>query len=152
MVKEMTCRHEHIKIFQRKYKGTGRRLVRTRGYLPVGFSTKDLSHLGANSFCFCTNCRLRLYPLRIESTPSALPVNETQTPSVQVEDTLVVNTEQGNNWCEENTGEISLSKAIDREEINVDELQVDCVNVEDIPDKKMIVSEENNCSEENGEE
>lgn len=51
-------------------------MVSTKGYLPTGFSTKDLSHLSSGTFCFCANCRIRLFPLRIESSeplPSNVP-------------------------------------------------------------------------------
>ncbi len=58
------CRHEYIKIYQRRLKGLDRRLVATRAYLPVGFKMVDLKHLSEGSFCFCTKCRKRLFPKR----------------------------------------------------------------------------------------
>lgn len=56
------CRHEYIKIYQRRLKGLERRLVGTKAYLPVGFKMADFKHLSEGSFCFCTRCRKRLFP------------------------------------------------------------------------------------------
>ena len=61
---EKPCRHEYVRIFQRKLKGLERRLVAQRAYLPVGFKIGDFQHLGENSYCFCAKCRARLYPKR----------------------------------------------------------------------------------------
>jgi len=71
MSQELTCRHEFIKIFQRRLKGLERRLVATRAYLPVGFKQSDLSHLGEGSYCFCSKCRMRLYPRRTAAEKAA---------------------------------------------------------------------------------
>lgn len=68
---ESTCRHEYIKIFQRRLKGLERRLVATRAYLPVGFKAPDVAHLGEGSFCFCSKCRTRLYPRRTAAEKAA---------------------------------------------------------------------------------
>ncbi len=59
-----SCRHEYVKIYQRKLKGLDRRLVATRAYLPVGFKMADFGHLSEGSYCFCTKCRARLFPKR----------------------------------------------------------------------------------------
>ncbi len=61
---EKPCRHEYVRIFQRKLKGLERRLVVQRAFLPVGFKIGDFQHLGENSYCFCAKCRARLYPKR----------------------------------------------------------------------------------------
>lgn len=61
---EKPCRHEYVRIFQRKLKGLERRLVVQRAFLPVGFKLGDFQHLGENSYCFCAKCRARLYPKR----------------------------------------------------------------------------------------
>jgi hypothetical protein len=58
------CRHEYVRIYQRKLKGLERRLVATKAWLPVGFKQTDFSHLSEGSYCFCSNCRARLYPKR----------------------------------------------------------------------------------------
>lgn len=61
------CRHEYVRIYQRKLKGLDRRLVATRAYLPVGFKMGDFTYLSAGSFCFCSKCRKRLFPKRTEA-------------------------------------------------------------------------------------
>ncbi len=61
------CRHEYVKIYQRKLKGLDRRLVATKAYLPIGFKIGDFGHLGENSYCFCSKCRARLYPKRTQA-------------------------------------------------------------------------------------
>jgi hypothetical protein len=66
MIEQANCRHEYVKIFQRKLKGLERRLLSTRAYLPTGFKQADFGHLGEGSFCFCTKCRTRLYPKRTQ--------------------------------------------------------------------------------------
>ncbi len=59
-----TCKHEFVRIYQRKLKGLERRLVATKAYLPVGFKMTDFGHLSEGSYCFCTKCRTRLFPKR----------------------------------------------------------------------------------------
>lgn len=58
------CRHEYVRIYQRRLKGLDRRLVATPAWLPVGFKMADFSHLSEGSYCFCSKCRTRLYPKR----------------------------------------------------------------------------------------
>src|SRR3990167_7306347 len=67
MSQEIICRHEYVRIFQRRLKGLERRMVATRAYLPVGFKLGDFGHLGEGSYCFCTRCRARLYPRRTQA-------------------------------------------------------------------------------------
>ena|SRR5579883_1496848 len=59
-----SCKHEFVRIYQRKLKGLERRLVATKAYLPVGFKMTDFGHLSEGSYCFCTKCRARLFPKR----------------------------------------------------------------------------------------
>ena len=59
-----TCKHEFVRIYQRRLKGLERRLVATKAYLPVGFKMADFGHLSEGSYCFCTKCRARLFPKR----------------------------------------------------------------------------------------
>ena len=134
---EKSCRHEYVKIFQRKYKGLGRRLVSTRGYLPVGFSIKDFAHLSIGSFCFCTGCRARLFPARVDSAKSgkieALKLNEVELIS-------------------QSTELSEVSPIEDLQLVNVEELQIESVDVSDISDQKVIVSGEDDLEEEEGKE
>lgn len=63
-MQENNCRHEYVRIFQRRLKGIDRRLLSTKAYLPIGFKLGDFSYLSEGSFCFCSTCRVRLYPKR----------------------------------------------------------------------------------------
>ena len=65
------CKHEFVRIYQRKLKGLERRLVATKAYLPVGFKQADFGHLSEGSYCFCTKCRARLYPKRTNADKAA---------------------------------------------------------------------------------
>lgn len=129
---EKPCRHEYVKIFQRKYKGLGRRLVGTKGYLPVGFSIKDFAYLSYGSYCFCTGCRMRLYPTRVES-PKLEKVEELKKDDMQL--------------SEETIGSDSEMQVV-----NVEELQVESIEVSDLADKKVIVSGEIDPEQEEEEE
>jgi len=119
------CRHEYVKIFQRKYKDYRRRMVSTRGYLPTGFSNKDFAFLNAGAYCFCTTCRKRLFPLRVET--AKIDKTVLLIPNVQAVDPIDHTTSQV---------------------INVEELQVEPVDVSEIVDKEIKV---NQAEEEEGE-
>lgn len=71
MSEEKPCRHEYVKIYQRRLKGLERRLVATKAYLPVGFKMTDFGHLSEGSYCFCSNCRARLFPRRTAAEKAA---------------------------------------------------------------------------------
>jgi len=71
MTDEKPCRHEYVKIYQRKLKGLERRLVGQRAYLPIGFKQTDFGHLSEGSYCFCTKCRARLFPRRTNAEKAA---------------------------------------------------------------------------------
>lgn len=64
MTDNKICRHEYVRIYQRRLKGLDRRLVSTKAYLPVGFKVGDFNYLGEGSYCFCSTCRQRLFPKR----------------------------------------------------------------------------------------
>jgi hypothetical protein len=64
MTEPKPCRHEYVRIYQRRLVDLARRLVVRRGYLPTGFKPTDFGHMGEGSFCFCAHCRVRLYPKR----------------------------------------------------------------------------------------
>ena len=74
MNEEKPCRHEYVRIYQRRLKGLDRRLVSTRAYLPIGFKQADFGHLSEGSYCFCTKCRARLYPKRTQADKLAARV------------------------------------------------------------------------------
>ena len=142
MQNDKPCRHEYVKIFQRKYKGLGRRLISTKGYLPVGFSIKDFSHLSDGSFCFCATCRMRLFPARIDANKLQKNAESKQAES-QVS-ILPIAIDESN---------IDLTDNKDTSQVvNVEELQIESLDVSDLADKKVIVSGEDDPEEEEGEE
>ncbi len=56
------CRHEYVRIFQRRLKGLDRRLVSTRAYLPTGFKIGDFGHLSEGSFAFALPAEAGSFP------------------------------------------------------------------------------------------
>lgn len=113
------CRHEFVKIYQRKLKGLERRLVATKAYLPVGFKMADFGHLSEGSYCFCTKCRARLFPKRTnaERAQARLAAAAGKLAEVQAE------------AAEETVDEV-LEK--DTASIAVEELEIDAVALEEI--------------------
>ena len=159
--KEQSCRHEYVKMFQRKYKGLGRRWVSTRGYLPVGFGAKDFSTLSTGSYCFCTRCRMRLFPVRLDPAKlnrlAQLRDNQSKlAPASNPEEANLIQEEEI--WIDENNSdylnaeEEELKEEQDLKVVNVEELQVESVDISDIADNKVIVSGESDAEEEEGEE
>jgi hypothetical protein len=139
---ETPCRHEYVKIYQRRYKEYERRLVSTRGYLPTGFSNKDFSFLTPGAYCFCTKCRKCLYPTRGLS-------NRGQNTAVaaQVSDNAPIEAAD-NIWIEE----IPDTSAATSLEIEVEELQVEAADATDIVEKEIAANQEDNMGSEQGEE
>lgn len=133
MTQESNCRHEYLKIYQRKLKGLERRLVATRAYLPVGFKQSDLGHLGEGSFAFCTKCRSRLYPKRTQAEKAAaraaLAQGRVQEQADGVEDIVELAAE---------------SDAVP--DIHVEELVLESVDVQDIEAEGVkLTDEEASC-------
>lgn len=143
---EKPCRHEYVKIFQRKYKDYERRLLSTRGYLPTGFSNKDFAFLNTGAYCFCTKCRKRLFPIRTETSKTSEAPLAAQ--SIDIETTKTID-----NWTEDNlTPNTVQPQEIGAEvEVEVEELQVEPTDVSDIVDKEITANQEENIEEENGE-
>ncbi|HEY9785254.1 MAG TPA: hypothetical protein V6D17_07620 [Candidatus Obscuribacterales bacterium] len=124
------CRHEYVRIYQRKLKGLERRLTVTRAFLPIGFKMGDFGHLGEGSYCFCSKCRVRLYPRRTQQEKLLAKAALAQGKAVQdrqeehiadtVEDELTsISEESPEEVAEETT-------------IHVDELELEAVDMEDI--------------------
>ncbi len=139
-ISEKPCRHEYVKIFQRKYKELGRRLVSTRGYLPTGFSNKDFAFLTSGAYCFCTKCRKRLFPTRHEAAKPAITNLPDQILDIQISEPT------DNIWVEE-AAEINQTTS---QEIEVEELQIEATEVSDIVDKEISVSQQSSTAEEDG--
>jgi hypothetical protein len=129
---EKPCRHEYVRIYQRKLKGLDRRLCATRAYLPVGFKMADFGHLGEGSFCFCSHCRARLYPKRTQADKLAARVALAQGKLHAAEVELL---EQSN--IDEAAQEAPIG------DIHVEELELEAVDVQDIEAEGVKLTDEN---------
>ncbi|HEY9773950.1 MAG TPA: hypothetical protein V6C81_09095 [Planktothrix sp.] len=129
------CRHEYVRIYQRKLKGLDRRLVMTRAFLPVGFKPGDFGHLGEGSYCFCSKCRARLYPKRTQAEKVAA---RAALAKAQEGDAMAA-------MLQENLPEEALEKPLD---IHVEELEQEPVDMQDIEAEgvKLAADETESCS------
>lgn len=151
MTEEKPCRHEYVKIFQRRLKGLERRLVATRGYLPIGFKQSDFSHLGEGSFCFCARCRARLYPRRSPAEKAAarfaLAQNKlVEIPAVEDLSDLALDLVEAHEMIVVETG-----AEMDTNAVNVDELEYESTEVEDLQQDRVKLSEDEENEEETAE-
>ncbi len=142
-----SCRHEYVRIFQRRLKGLDRRLVSTKAYLPIGFKIGDFGHLGDNSYCFCTKCRARLYPKRTQADKLQARLAAAAGKLSAEQDLL---DEVGSDLMQEVLNEFSAEKlsadniGID---IHVEELEPEMVDVQDIEAEGVKLSdEEDSCA------
>lgn len=136
MSQEQSCRHEYVKIIQRRLKGLERRLVATRAYLPIGFKPTDLSHLGEGSYCFCTKCRARLFPRRTQAEKAAARL------------ALAIAKEKGDAPVE-SAVDAGTDVAFDTEPkkaIDVEELELESVDMQDIEAEGVkLADDETSC-------
>lgn len=116
---EEPCRHEYVKIIQRRLKGLERRLVATRAYLPVGFKQADLAHLSEGSFCFCTKCRARLFPRRTQAEKLKARIAMQEAKMAQID--------------QHDLSEPETSQAIDVEELELEATDVEDINTDGLP-------------------
>jgi len=143
------CRHEYVKIFQRKLKGLERRLVATRGFLPTGFKSSDFTHLGEGSYCFCSKCRARLHPRRTQAEKLAARMALVQSRLVEQDlpvelDELTDEAASAVEVCEDNSQESEVDSS---QTINVEELELGSVDVEDIEADGVKISKEDDVLE-----
>ncbi|MBX9877116.1 MAG: hypothetical protein K2Y22_01540 [Candidatus Obscuribacterales bacterium] len=120
MTETESCRHEYVKIIQRRLKGLERRLVATRAYLPVGFKQADLAHLSEGSFCFCTKCRARLYPRRTQAEKLKARIAAQEAKMAQLE-------------TSESPLDNETTQVIDVEELELEATEVADINTDGIP-------------------
>lgn len=141
-----SCRHEYVRIYQRRLKGLDRRLVATRAYLPVGFKLGDFGHLSEGSYCFCTKCRKRLFPKRSQGEKDQARLERQQAKIAGVaaafaatslmgdedDDSILT----GNDELGLDDDAAPVEERVDEDkmtvEVTVDELEVESVDVEDI--------------------
>ena len=137
MSQEQSCRHEYVKIIQRRLKGLERRLVATRAYLPIGFKPGDLSHLGEGSYCFCTKCRARLFPRRTQAEKAAARL------------ALASAKEKGGSEAIQETALESAQESeaeLTTKDIDVEELEQESIDMQDIEaDGVKLPDDETSC-------
>lgn len=126
-----TCRHEYVRIFQRKLKGLERRLVATKAWLPVGFKQTDFSHLTEGSYCFCSSCRTRLYPKRTNAEKAQARLALAASKEAQAEQEIL------DEAAEETTTSTS---------IHVEELEIESVELEDLQDGALGLPDSQDCA------
>lgn len=138
------CRHEYVRIFQRRLKGLDRRLVSTRAYLPTGFKMGDFSHLSEGSFCFCVNCRTRLFPKRTQAEKAQARLLAAQGKALSQDLLDEVGADVLSQVLAGETEQIETEReGID---INVDELVPESVDVQDIEAEGIkLTDEEESC-------
>jgi hypothetical protein len=126
------CRHEFVRIFQRKIKGLERRLVSTKAYLPVGFKMTDFSHLGEGSYCFCNKCRMRLFPKRTNADKAQarlLLAKKMAAPDLDLRVEVVPEEKEVSVSVEELELEsVELEDLVDEHAVNLDESANTCLN------------------------
>ncbi len=134
-VPPLACKHEYVRIFQRRLKGLERRLVSTKAYLPIGFKATDFGHLSEGSYCFCSKCRARLFPRRTQAEKLQAKLAKAQAAQTagleSVADALL----------EEDIG-AEVEETTSFADIHVEELEVEAVDVQDIEAEGVKISEE----------
>jgi len=111
-----------------------------RAYLPVGFKVTDLGHLQEGSYCFCSKCRMRLYPRRTQAEKLAARVALAQAKDAAAE--LEASRPEGvQEAAEEGEREAPIG------DIHVEELELESVDMQDIEAEGVKLSEETetNC-------
>ncbi|HNB18059.1 MAG TPA: hypothetical protein PLC15_21915 [Candidatus Obscuribacter sp.] len=141
------CRHEYVRIFQRRLKGLDRRLVSTRAYLPTGFKMGDFSHLSEGSFCFCVSCRARLFPKRTQAEKAQARLLAAQGKALSQESQDLLDEVGADVLSEVLASESEQIEAVrESRDINVDELVPESVDVQDIEAEGIkLTDEEESC-------
>ena len=136
---EKPCRHEYVRVYQRKLKGLDRRLVAMRLWLPVGFKPTDVAHLGEGSYCFCTKCRARLFPRRTTAEKAAARLALAQGKLAEAE-------------AAQEAAEAEIAQETQQEpaiaDIHVEELELEAVDVQDIQAEgvKLAADDDESCN------
>lgn len=132
------CRHEYVRIFQRKLKGLERRLVATKAWLPVGFKQADFSHLSEGSYCFCSKCRARLYPKRTAAEKAQARLALAASKAAQAEQDAMEDEALDAPEAAEASGTREVS-------IHVEELEVESVELEDLEGGSVALPDDKDC-------
>ena len=139
------CRHEYVKIFQRKLKGLERRMSVMPVFLPVGLKVGDFSHLGEGSYCFCSTCRTRLFPRRTAADKAAARVALAMGKAAAAAEAEMAMAENVDALLESLDAEEVAQKTLD---IHVEELELESVDVQDITAEgvKLADDDEETCN------
>jgi hypothetical protein len=145
------CRHEHVRIYQRKLKGLERRLVATKAWLPVGFKQADFSHLGEGSYCFCAKCRARLYPKRTNAEKAqarlALAASKLQQSEAAADgDGDAVLLESDVLAAEMADEKERAEESVAASDVRVEELEIEAVELEDLEEGAVAVESNDSCN------
>lgn len=134
-----TCKHEFVRIYQRKLKGLERRLVATKAYLPVGFKMTDFGHLSEGSYCFCSKCRARLFPKRTaaDKAQARLAAQAKLLAGQEAAADAEVLAELSEEGAEEQSDKENSSVAI-----SVEELEVVALELEELEETKAEIADE----------
>jgi hypothetical protein len=133
------CRHEYVRIYQRKLKGLDRRLVATKAWLPVGFKMTDFSHLGEGSYCFCSKCRARLYPKRTNAEKAQARVALAASKLQQAADAADAAEAAELAEMQEDDSPVAVAN------IHVEELEVESVDLQDLNEGTVPVDDGSSC-------
>jgi hypothetical protein len=132
-----TCRHEYVRIYQRRLKGLERRLVATKAWLPVGFKMTDFNHLGEGSYCFCSKCRTRLYPKRTNAEKAQARIALAAEKALQAELLEAM---------ADDTADDTIDAA-EQTDIHVEELVLESVELEDLDERTVAIDDDSSsCS------
>jgi hypothetical protein len=149
MTEEKPCRHEYVRIFQRKLKGLERRMVCTRAFLPIGFKLGDFGHLSEGSFCFCAKCRMRLFPKRTQGEKNLARLANL---AGKASAALLAESELNDELLEDEiqvaqSGAEQDDEAGPKIDIHVEELEPEMVDVQDITAEGVKLNdEEESCA------
>ena len=161
MNEEKPCRHEYVRIYQRRLKGLDRRLVSTRAYLPIGFKQADFSHLSEGSYCFCTTCRARLFPRRTTAEKAAARIVNMQAKAgltlaalaeADLEGVTLQQLSDAVDGSESDAGSESDPLADKAVDVHVEELELESVDVQDIEAEGVKIVDEDAADCLSGEE
>lgn len=125
-----SCRHEYVRIYQRKLKGLERRLVATKAWLPVGFKQADFSHLTEGSYCFCSKCRARLYPKRTNAEKAQARLALAASKEAAIEQEF----------------DDAAEEKVTTESVHVEELEIESVELEDLQDGNLALPDTQDCA------
>lgn len=132
------CRHEYVRIFQRRLKGLDRRLVATKAWLPVGFKQTDFAHLSDGSYCFCSKCRARLYPKRSPAEKAQARLDLAASKEAAAAAALAEHDAVDEGLLDElGTRQVS---------IHVEELEVESVELEDLEGGSVNLPDDKDCT------